>query len=285
MIGIIYNPIAAGGNFRGRMRDLLVLMDSLQIKYDYRESKKAGDTMDLALELAETCSTVLAVGGDGTVFETITALKDRDVRLAILPYGSGNDAFASVYGEDCTDAELLEHIMSETDIRVDCIRVNDQYNCFILASYGFAADLVKAVKEKGGSYMSQAFRILFKVNKKDYTIQVNGREMDVRSEYVSVINTGIAGGGMKVCKDSVMIDGEFELTILHECGLIRRFLNFIALARGRLDRQPNLELIRAKECTIIAKDGNCIDMDGELLDIDRAEIKMVEGGLRFAYRK
>ncbi len=285
MIGIIYNPVAGGGKYKGRMRDLLVLMDSLQIKYDYRETQGPDDVGRLALEMSETCSTIIPAGGDGTVSEVLTALKDKDVRFAILPYGSGNDSFLSVYGKDCTDEEVLEHVMSETDMRADCFMVNGKYRCFLLASYGFGSDLVKNFKEKGKTYFHQALKMLLHVHIRNYAIIVNGTERELRSEFVSVINTGLAGGGMKVNSKSSFTDGEFELMILHESNRIRRLANFAAMARGKLESQPNMEVICTKECTIIAKDDDCINVDGELYYSQNVDIKMVEGGLRFAYRR
>ena len=285
MIGIIYNPVAAGGKYKGRMRDLLVLLDSLQIKYEYRESEGPGDAGKLALEMSETCSTIIPAGGDGTVSEVLTALKDKDVRLAILPYGSGNDSFISVYGDDCSDEGVLEHVMSETDLRADCFMVNGKYRGFLLASYGFGADLVKNFKEKGRTYFYQAFKMLFGVHIRNYTITVNGTTRDVRSEFVSVINTGYAGGGIRVNSKSSFTDGEFELMILHESSMFRRFANFAAMARGKLDSQPNMEVIRTKECSIIAKDDDCINVDGELYYTQNVDIRITEGGLRFAYRR
>jgi diacylglycerol kinase (ATP) len=283
MIGIIYNPIAAQGKYKGRMRDFLVLLDSLQIKYDYRETEKPKEAFDLAKELAKTCTTIVPAGGDGTVFEVITALWGTDVRYCILPYGSGNDAFRSIYGDECTDEELLQHMMSESEISVDCARINDTYTCVSLTSYGFAADLTKVFKEKGGSYLSQTVKFLFKVNRRDYTVKIDDTEREVSTEFIFMTNTGCAGGGIRVNKECRFDDGFFELMILHKSSMLRRFINFAAIPKGTLYKQPNMETIRCKECTIIPHDNKCVNMDGELYDLDHAHIKMVEGGLRFAF--
>ena len=208
----------------------------------------------LSLRAVRTSETVPSPPAGIMVEHVSDISKDKDVRLAILPYGSGNDSFTSVYGDDCSDEEVLEHVMSETDLRADCFMVNGKYRCFIHASYGFGADLVKNFKEKGRTYFYQAFKMLFGVHIRNYTITVNGTTRDVRSEFVSVINTGYAGGGMRVNSKSSFTDGEFELMILHESSMFRRFANFAALARGKLDSQPNMEVIRTKECSIIAKD-------------------------------
>ncbi|MBP5684957.1 MAG: hypothetical protein J6W72_00810, partial [Candidatus Methanomethylophilaceae archaeon] len=253
MIGVVYNPVAGNGKCKDRMKAFLELMDSKNVEYEYRETEYAGHTQVICQELAETCSTIIAAGGDGTMNEAITSLHGKDVRFALLPYGSGNDAAMSVYGKKCPDSVILDHILSGSDIRVDCARINDTYSFMLIATYGFGATLVKAFKEDGGSYLKVAPKIMTQKELNDYTLKINGTEKEVRTEFISVLNTGMAGGGMRIYPDSNMADGEMEVLILHHKSNMRRWMNLLALARGKLKNQPNLEVIKFKECTIISK--------------------------------
>jgi len=283
MIGIVYNPVAGNGKCKGRMKAFLELMDSKGIEYDYRESHYAGETPSICEELAETCSTIIAAGGDGTMNEAITALHGKDVRIALLPYGSGNDAAMSIYGKKCPDSVVLDHILSGKDIRVDCGRINDTYSFMLIATYGFGAYLVKAFKEDGGSYIKEAPKIMTHRFLNDYTLKVNGTEKEYYTEFIAILNTGMAGGGMKIYHDSHMADGKMEVLILHNKTSMRRWMNLLALSRGRLKNQPNLEVVQFSECTIISKEDDCINMDGELPCLKEINVKVIPGGLRFAY--
>ena len=283
MIGIVYNPVAGNGKCKDRMKAFLELMDSKNVEYEYRETEYAGHTPIICQELAETCSTIIAAGGDGTMNEAITSLHGKDVRLALLPYGSGNDAAMSIYGKKCPDLVVLDHILSGSDVRVDCARINDTYSFMLIATYGFGADLVKAFKEDGGSYLKETPKIMTHCDIKDYVLKVNGTEKEYSTEFISILNTGMAGGGMRIYPDSHMADGEMEILILHNKTRMRRWMNLLALARGRLKYQPNLEVIKFTECTIVSKENDCLNLDGELPCLKEINVKVIPGGLRFAY--
>ena len=283
MIGIIFNPKAGSGKFVPRMKAFLEMLDAKGVEYDYRETQKAGDTIEFAIDMADKCSTIIPAGGDGTVYEVINPLVDRDVRLSILPYGSGNDAFASVYGFDYSDEKVIESVISGEDVKVDCAKVNDKYTFVILAGLGFAADLLVRFKEKGGSYAKAIPGLMIHCTRKDYKLLINGEEKSYHTEFMSAFNSGFAGGGIKVTDKSSIYDGEMEMVILKKSGRFRRLLNFLALSRKKLEEQPNVDIIKFKECTVIPQgEPLVINMDGELVREDEMNIKVLPGHLRFA---
>ena len=283
MIGLIFNPKAGSGKYVPRMKAFLEMLDAKGVEYDYRETQKAGDTIDFAKEMAETCTTIIAAGGDGTVFEVINPLADMNVRMAILPYGSGNDAFASIYGSKYSDEKVLESVVSGEDVKVDCARVNGKYVFVILAGLGFAADLLVRFKEKGGSYAKAIPGLMIHCHRKDYKLLINGEEREYHTEFLSAFNSGFAGGGIRVTNQSSIYDGEMEMVVLKKSGRFRRFLNFAALARKKLEKQYNVDIIKFKECTVYpVGEQLVINMDGELIREDEMHIEVLPGHLRFA---
>ena len=76
MIGIIYNPHTNKGASVERMKGIREKLDSKGVQYEYRETTYAGEAIVLAKELAKTCDTLIAAGGDGTFYEVVNGSID-----------------------------------------------------------------------------------------------------------------------------------------------------------------------------------------------------------------
>ena len=286
MIGIIFNPNAAGGKSVPRMENFLKMLDSRNIEYEYRETTKAWDAFDFAEELSKTCDTIVVGGGDGTVFEVLCNVWDKDVRLALLPYGSGNDGAMCIYGKDFPDEKMIDVITGDSETRVDCARINDKYTSVLLASFGLGADILVAFKEKGGSYFKVIPGVMRHTNRRNFTIKTDDKEeVTYFSEFVSVFNFGSAGGGIKVLDSSVSDDGQMEIIVLEKSSVLRRYQNFIALAKKRVEKQPNVKVLRFKECTITCEKEEPCNLDGELIFFNEINIKVLPKQLRFVVPK
>jgi len=95
-IALVVNP-RAGKNRAGR--ELPTLMNALDVadaNYEIHTTKHRGHAIELAAELAAGgASTVVAVGGDGTVNEVVNGLMEVDAdsrpRFGVVAAGSGAD--------------------------------------------------------------------------------------------------------------------------------------------------------------------------------------------------
>ena len=87
----VYNPHSGGGAYR---RDLPLILDALRgLGYDVEERETAGRRRrhgPRARGRRAGFDLVCAIGGDGTVNETINGLAGTEVPLAIVPTGTVN---------------------------------------------------------------------------------------------------------------------------------------------------------------------------------------------------
>ena len=281
MIGVIFNPISRMGASTQRMKNFLKKMDAAGIEYDYRETQRAGDAGRIALELIDTCDVIMPAGGDGTVFEVINAIWEKDVTLAILPYGSGNDIARGLYNGVPDDDKTLRILQSDGVIYADCARVNDQYTMMLLGSFGFGAAMLEKYLQNGGSYARTIPGLMLRCITKKYTVKINGEVRIYDTEFITVLNAKAVGAGIVVNRNSDMTDGKMEMVAINKKTRIRRLRNFIALARGRLDTQPNIDIIPFDECTIIPEKIGLCNLDGELIRFEEFHIKVHPNKLKF----
>ena len=88
---LIINPVSGTTSKRGIAERIESKLSQAGFDVEVKLTTGRGDATRLASYAVDNgFHTVVAIGGDGTVNETATALCDSDVALAIIPAGSGN---------------------------------------------------------------------------------------------------------------------------------------------------------------------------------------------------
>ena len=143
-----------------------VLDKSASPTFDTRAKK--GDEARLATHaITQGSTTIVVVGGDGTTMHVANAIiySGADVRLAILPAGTGND-FAKVLGTDkCNPALVAARSVVRGDTRVDVGKIESHYflNC---CGFGFDVAVLEGISRnkrlRGNAvYLYTALKELF----------------------------------------------------------------------------------------------------------------------------
>jgi len=292
MIGIIYNPLSRKGVNRHRVEAIRKILDDRGFKYEYRETECPMDGIRVAREMSETCDTIIAVGGDGTVNEVINGGLEAGVTYGILPFGSGNDASRSLHVFEKTDEELADMIMHPNPRDMDCgyadlgngvQRIYLQY-----VTMGIVSTVVKCyqgLKKPGKMAYPKAILKALRLHKaKKYHVELPDREFDCLADYIAVQNIPTVGGGLYTNPKGVDNDRKFELVIIHHKSFFKLLGNLVALMRGKLDKKKNVEYIPVTEwCNITAEGPEWGSIDGELFEFSRAEAKIYERPLKMLH--
>ena len=96
---MIVNPTAGRSKPRGPLFDAAALFSQAGYLLSIRQTESPGDAIKIAAECGEDTDVVVAVGGDGTLNQTISGLMSLEQRplLGYLPRGSTNDFAASLH--------------------------------------------------------------------------------------------------------------------------------------------------------------------------------------------
>ncbi len=86
----IINPISGGKKKDGVPELIYKHLDAAKFEPVIVFSDGVSHARQMALESVNKFGTIVAVGGDGTVNEVASALKDTETALGIIPFGSGN---------------------------------------------------------------------------------------------------------------------------------------------------------------------------------------------------
>ncbi len=278
MLGIVFNPVSYSGRSTARMRHVRDLLEEKGVEYVYRETVRPGDGTVMGAELAESCDTVIAGGGDGTVFEVLNGIFGKGVTLMVLPFGSGNDAAMSIGVNGLTDEELVDVLLERKIRKMDCIRTNGGELSIVHSCVGIVSNIIRDFKDPANarkSYMSTMLASIRQSRPRRYHIKTSETDREFFADFVSAQNIVTSGGGMVVCPEAVDDDMKFDLVVIEHKTVLRKYINLIAMVRKKLTKQRNVFTERTDSVEIEALDGQeTCSLDGELREITTLNVDL-----------
>jgi diacylglycerol kinase (ATP) len=238
-----------------------------------------------------TASTVVAVGGDGTVHELLPACLTHEHRLGIIPAGSGDD-FAHAIGLDRLDADAaVAHLLAGRERRCDVGEVNGEpfINAF---GAGFDADAARRTLEAPRALRGIA-RYLYGILSamRDFRLARARVELHDASGprvafegpalLVAVQNGPRTGGSFMIAPGARVDDGAFDVLIAAEFGRLGTMGILPRVMRGTHLGHPRVHRFAARALTLTWSTPMASHAEGNLLPrADRFEVSMRPAALR-----
>lgn len=177
------------------------------------------------------CTTVIAVGGDGTVRAVAEALAGTDVALGIVPQGTGNLLARNleVPLEDIPAA--LGRIAEGSERRIDLgwVRIDDEERAFaVMVGFGVDAQMLVEtdddLKDRAGwlAYVEAMGRAMAGTEMTGITLALDdGEPQEVRGHTMLIGNCGMVQGGVRLLPDAVLDDGLLDLLLVSADGALQ----------------------------------------------------------------
>lgn len=227
----IVNPAAAGGAGRKRwercLPDLLERGATFEWSYTsgpYTAPEMAARAVDRGFEV------IVAVGGDGTVYEVLNGLMagdralDQGVSLAVLPTGAQSN-FARNMGITADGESLIKLLDQGRPSPVDVGRAEfvshrgDKTVRYFLnmAEAGLGGEIISRINRMGRlfggiSFYWGAVLSIMLFSDIDMKVHMDDREYrEGRHTFVALGNGRYFGGGMKICPKAEVDDGWLDV--------------------------------------------------------------------------
>lgn len=266
----IFNSHSGGGEYR---RDLPLILDSLRgLGYDVEERETAGvgDATRLAREAVEQgLDLVCAIGGDGTVNETINGLAGAEVPLAIVPTGTVN-VLAMELGIPLDPPDAVKLLEVGTVSWIDLGLAGDRY-FGLMAGVGMDAAVVaslnpvmkKAFKEAAFAVQGLATYL----TKEEPLIRVTTAERTVEGYFAVFGNSSNYGGGFGITPLADMRDGLLDVCVLKDKSFLSTIWYWSAALINAHIKHPKVEYFRTEAAEIVTvEEGKevLVQTDGEV---------------------
>ncbi|MGD0806672.1 MAG: diacylglycerol kinase family protein [Anaerolineales bacterium] len=288
-IRMIYNPQAD----RGRSYQMAGDLHQLSSEWggaDWVGTVYPGHATELALAAAQAgYTTVVALGGDGTVHEIVNGLMQVDPsrrpRLGVVPIGSGND-FAGGVGVLRNPSAALQRVFHSGETKaIDVGKVMDasgrtEYWCNVLG-IGFDAAInihSRSVPVLHGFWMyfgATLLTILLRYERPKIELEIDGKKTTGGFLMLTLGNGTREGGGFRTTPDAQMDDGWLDYLLVDPISRLRMMRLIPEVMQGTQGRFPEAHLGRFRKLSLRADMALPIEADGEMFAPYAADVREV----------
>jgi diacylglycerol kinase (ATP) len=290
-LGVAINPVAGGTRGQGVGEEVLKLLEAAGqrvINLSGESMVQAKDRIDNAIYRGAIDALVL-VGGDGMAHLGANVCAGKNIPMALVPAGTGNDA-AAVFGLpiDNTGAcveLILENLSNHKSI--DAIKITHGLKTtWAIGSASAGFDALAAARANAISWPKGPMRYyvamlleLSKFKPIKYQSVIDGNPRDFEAMLCVVSNTGVYGGGMLVVPDASLTDGLLDVLLVKKMSRLKFVTIFPKVYKGTHVTDKDVEILRATKISIAAGEMP-IYSDGEYVGQAPFEAEVVPGALK-----
>lgn len=299
---VIVNPTAHKG---GARRAWPVIQTELTRRlgvFEPRFTSAAGHATELAREaLAEGARRIIAVGGDGTVNETLNGMLDPSGRLTAanavlcpIPAGTANELCRALgHLKDpalAFDAAASARTRAVDLLRVRCVGLDgqpvDRFG-YLIVSIGAAATIShrtstsRWVKKLGSiSYLLMTPPVILGFRPRDIAITIDGEFSGTRRIFTAMVaNTENGGGGMRLMPGARFDDGVLDLVEMGDLAPLAMLTQVLPkVYSGDHVLHPKVRTSRGKTFRFESAVETLVDLDGETVGHLPLEVSVISSG-------
>ena len=266
---LIVNPCSGRGKSKKVSPKILRAFEDAQYNVTMKYTQKTGDATNFAAE--QGYDVVVAVGGDGTLNETISGIVGsgrKDVSLGYIPMGSTND-FARSMGLPSCWRRAVKVVIEGEEKEIDVCRFNDRFFAYVAAHGIFAetsCSVSQRLKNKLGhfAYVLLGVKEVFRKNNYPIKIEVDGEIIDDTYAFLGFGNTKSIGGILKFKDEYVeMSDGLFEVLLVKYPKNLWQLSRMIKRFNRSEWQGDGLEMRHAKSVRLYTDQDMIWSLDGE----------------------
>lgn len=266
----VYNPKAGKAMIRGKLSEILELLEQSGYETTVRPTTKRGDACEYVKDRSPETELVVCSGGDGTLDEVVTGMlaSGRNTPIGYIPAGSTNDFGGSLQlPKNMLRAARI--VVDGRDFPCDVGAFNEDVFVYIAAfglftevSYETAQDIKNVLGHM--AYLLEGVKRLSSI--RSYPLKVSYEDKEVEDEFIfGMITNSVSVGGFKQItgKNVELDDGVFEVTLIRRP---RNPLELNAVMAALLNRDINAECMlyfRTDRLTIESREPIAWTLDGE----------------------
>ena len=284
MYRIIINPSAGAGKAAQCLPQVEAVLRERGLAYDIMETKAPWDGAVLSAQAAaEHVEAVIAIGGDGTLFEICNGLAQSETALYVVSCGTGNDFVRSLpFPKD--PIESLKAQLDAPRRPVD-VGAASKYRFLNVAGAGFDVEVLRQTERYKARfhgivpYLLGVIRTVRTYKPFHGVLEIDGKRVEGDFTLVVFANGQYYGGGMRVARKADPCDGLFDILYVPALSKPRICMLLPLFMPGWYDRLKVVTRVRATSARLVSP-GLTVNMDGELRDMDETEFRLLPGALQ-----
>lgn len=280
---IIANPSSGKEQAEEHIDQIMEQLKKTGYSVDVRLTEGEGDATRFAKEACDSkYDAVIAMGGDGTMNETVNGLAEQPHRpvMGVIPLGTVND-FARALNVPLDPEEAIGVLGGKTEF-TDIGKINNRYFLNILALGGIAEATGEVTSEKKTSLGSLAYIIeglKTLTDKTPFTIKVeadSGIYQEKSLLFLAALTNSVAGFE-KLAPDAKVADGQFHCFIVKDVALPKLLRIGANLLKGDFQNDPDVLYFTSEKLRINSLMELKANVDGDMTEAVPLELKVLQG--------
>lgn len=280
---VIVNPNAGRRKGEKDWLEIAALLNDAGIEFTNIFTEHPNHAVKLARKYVESgFKKIIVAGGDGTLNEVVngvftqTKYPTRDIILAMIPVGTGND-WGRSFNIPTNYKMAIELIARQKILVQDVGKVQyiskdlpKQRHFINMAGLGFDAMVAKRtnkVKREGKSgpfsYLISLFSSLINYNHKKVKIKMDDANLNADVFTMSVAICRFNGGGMMQAPNAIPDDGLFDVTVITRLSRLLVIRSVKKLYDGSFVKMPQVKSFRSQKVEIESNPPMYLETDGE----------------------
>ena len=279
---LISNPVAGKNKSGKAVEKVQALFAARGVQTQVHYTQGRGDATRIARELTEAGEQyIVAMGGDGTLHETLNGLADpATCFLGLIPVGTGND-FAEHAGIPLDVEEAAKLILDGTAKETDYLEVGGK-RCMNVAGVGMDVDVLERCS-KGKfhgklKYLTCLLQSVFAFKGYDVEFCLDGEKTEKKILLAATCNGSQFGGGIRICPTASSTDKKMDVVIV-DCvvGKFKLISALLTLLKGKILSHPKATHVRCDNFSVSPKTPCPAQLDGELYQDLEFSVKLCSG--------
>ncbi|MBD2848480.1 diacylglycerol kinase family lipid kinase [Paenibacillus sp. IB182496] len=267
---IIVNPSSGKANALEYVNSVSEVLEAAGYRVKVEETAEPLDATRYCIAACEgRYETVVSIGGDGTLHETINGLVDREhrPRLGVVPLGTVND-FARALRIPLDPDEAIAALNSPHTRRVDLGRLNEELFANVVAAGTLPESLAQVTSEEKSrlgvfAYLKEGVKELVGSHAQPMTIRYNDQVWEGECPLFIAALTNSVGGFERLAPGAEVDDGLLHGYIFKDLSLFTTMTASLSLLLGSLEEHKDVIAFTSDYVEIDSPSALRTNVDGE----------------------
>lgn len=282
---IIANPSSGKEQAEEYIDQIKEQLEKTGYTAEVRLTAGEGDAARFAKEACDLrLDAVVAMGGDGTMNETVNGLAGQEHRpvMGVIPLGTVNDFARALHIP--LEPEKAIAVLGGKTRPADIGKVNNRYFLNILAIGGIAeaaGEVTSSQKTMLGAlaYLVEGLKTLKEKTPFPLTVESDQHTYQEETLIFLAALTNSVGGFEKLAPDAKVADGQFHCFIVKNVALPKLLRIGTNLLKGDFQEDPDVVYFRSKKLKVHSHSSMQLNanVDGDMGDAVPLELKVLQG--------
>ncbi len=264
---VVANSYACGGKATEVLNKYISFLKANDISYySYLTTPKNNVQNIQKLIEVEKCDLVSILGGDGTINIAINCLPNLDMKVHIIPAGTGNDLAKMVYPNGFELSDVFNLVLNDNPkfTQADVWMCNKRRfaNGFGAGFDGEVAHRTinkKYIISNRLKYWFEIFRLIFTYRNRD--IKINGEKLSCFM--IAAANGNVYGGNFKIAPKAQINDQLLDLINISRASVFKRLRYLPQVQKGKHLNLPVINYSQQDHLVISCNSKLAAHVDGE----------------------